>query len=278
MFDSPHSGRDYPDDFNFACKFEDLEKIEDRYVDDLFSNAPDHGATLLAANFPRSYIDANRAADDIDENLLGAPWPDTLHGPIYPTPRSDSGIGLISRLIRPGTPIYDRPLQPEEIMNRIRTCYEPYHDTLRTLIDQAFYSFGQVWHINCHSMPVASAFPKRNIRIIGGQSIPSDFVLGDRDGTTCSPDFTRALTDHLRREGFRVTVNDPFRGVELIRRSGLPTRGRHSLQIEINRSLYMNEETGAKRSDYGSFKAQIDKMIRFCTAYAQDHLTRRAAD
>lgn len=278
IFDSPHSGQDYPEDFGYACNPAALRSIEDRYVDDLFAEAPDYGASLLCAHFPRSYIDVNRAPDDIDEALLDGHWPHREHGPISPTARSDSGIGLIPRLIRPGTPIYDRPLSAEEIMRRVRTCYEPYHAALEKLIEEAHYDFGQVWHLDCHSMPRSSAFPKRNIRIAGGKQIPADIVLGDRGGQTCGRVFMHGLRNFLEDRGFRVTVNDPYQGVELIRRYSQPTRGRHSVQIEINRALFMDEETGAKRPDYGSFKGQIGSMIRFCTDFAQEHLTRIAAD
>lgn len=278
IFDSPHSGRQYPADFDFACPYNDLIRIEDRYVDELFAQAPQNNAPLLCALFPRSYIDVNRAPDDIDENLLSTTWPDMLYGPIYPTSRSDSGIGLINRLIRPGTAIYNRPLSADEIMNRIRNHYEPYHDTLRTLIEEAFYAYGKVWHINCHSMPSASAYPKNDIRMYQGKICPADIVLGNRDGETCSTDFIHALKEFFFKKGFRVTLNDPYRGVELIRRYSQPTRGRHSLQIEINRSLFMDEETGQKRADFSAFKDQITEMIRFCTNYAQNSLTKLAAD
>jgi N-formylglutamate amidohydrolase len=278
IFDSPHSGSWYPDDFNYDCDLEALRSIEDRYVDDLFAEAPDHSAALLCATFARSYIDVNRAPDDIDETLYEGYWPDKDYGPVFPSARSDSGIGLIPRLIRPGTAIYARSLSPAEIMNRIRNHYEPYHDALRTLLEEAFYAYGQVWHINCHSMPASSAYPQNNIRMIGGEMAASDIVLGDRNGQSCGQDFMQALRDHLDAQGFRVTVNDPYKGVELVRRYSQPTRGRHSLQIEINRSLFMDEETGEKRRDYETFKETITETIRFCTAYAQTRLTKIAAD
>ena len=137
IFDSPHSGTDYPADFRYACPFEELEKAEDKYVDDLFSSVINHGGTFLCALFPRSYIDVNRAADDIDTELTGRYWPQDTHGPIHPTSRSDAGIGLIRRLVKPGMPLYNRELSPDEILNRVYSYYISYHNKLEQLIENA---------------------------------------------------------------------------------------------------------------------------------------------
>jgi N-formylglutamate deformylase len=276
IFDSPHSGKHYPDDFNYACAFNDLQTAEDHYVDDLFSAAPNHGAHFLKANFPRSYIDPNRAHDDIDHALLDEDW----SGPFLATPsvRGNAGIGLIRRLIRPGIPVYNRPLTSAEIMHRIENYYHPYHDALETLIKDAHYNFGQVWHINCHSMPNETAYPRRSPTLAGNQSQPVDFVLGDRDCTTCSNLFTRSLRELIKSMGYTVSINDPFKGVEIIRRHSSPARGMHSLQLEINKALYMNEETGKKTQNYKKLKTDIETIITFTADYALSHLDQIAAD
>lgn len=278
IVDSAHSGRKYPADFRYACPLPDLAKMEDRYVDDLFSAAPDHGASLLHAHFARSYIDLNRAIDDIDPRLLGDSWPHETHGVIRPTARSDSGIGLICRLTRPGLPVYNRTLASAEIVHRIEHYYKPYHAALESFLDSAHYRFGAVWHISAHSMPSASAIPKRALKLAGREAAPSDFVLGDRDGTTAGRDFVHAIRDYLKKQGFRVSINDPYKGVELIRRYAQPTRGRHSLQIEINRALFMDEETGEKNPFYRKTKEKIGDLIGHCAGYAKHNLQRTAAD
>lgn len=278
IIDSAHSGREYPADFRYACPLPDLAKMEDRYVDDLFSAAPDHGAALLHARYARSYIDLNRAIDDIDPRLLGDSWPHETRGIIRPTARSDSGIGLICRLTRPGLPVYSRTLSSAEIIHRIEHYYRPYHAALESFIDSAHYRFGAVWHINAHSMPAASAVPKKALKLAGREAAPSDFVLGDRDGTTCDREFVHAVRDYLRKQGFKVTINDPYKGVELIRRYARPTRGCHSLQIEINRSLFMDEETGEKGKNYERTKHGIAGLIAYCATFAKQNLQRAAAD
>lgn len=278
VFDSPHSGQIYPADFNYHCHFESLQRVEDAHVHTLFKEAPKHSAYLLCAEFPRSYVDVNRAIDDIDETLFEGEWPDEEFGKIVPSSRSDSGIGLISRILKPGMPIYNRTLPPEEIMARIKKYYEPYHNTLRTILDQSYYNHGQFWHINLHSMPSKSAFPKRSSSLINKMVQPSDIVLGDRDGSTCSRDFMNGLRDFWKNLGYRVSINDPFKGVELISRYSQPTRGRNSVQIEINRALYMNESTGEKKSCFGAFQDHCTDMIRYASSFSRQKVTQIAAD
>ncbi len=276
VFDSPHSGTRYPDDFGYACDFKILEAAEDKHVDDLFAAATAHGATFLAAHFPRSYIDPNRAATDIDTELLDEDWTGPFK--INPSSRAHAGIGLIRRLVKPGIPVYNRALSSEEIVARIEKCYRPYHSALEKLIKEAHYNFGQVWHINCHSMPAASAYPKRSIGLVGNKAKPADFVLGDRDGTSCSHSFTLELRDFIKTLGYTVSVNDPFKGVELVAKYSAPAQGYHSLQIEINKSLYMNEETGEKTKNYSVLKGDVEKVIHFCSTFVESKLVNLAAD
>ncbi len=278
VFDSPHSGNIYPDDFGYDCSLEDLRRNEDAYIDELFNKAPRFKAPLLCALFPRSYIDPNRTRNDIDENMIEGSWPKEEFGEIIPSKRSYSGIGLISRTIGSGAYIYRRKLDPKEIMNRIRTYYDPYHDILRTLLERAYSDYGQFWHINLHSMPANSAYPKRDIKFENGRIKASDIVLGDLDGSTCNRDFINGLKDFWKDHGYRVTINDPFKGVEIISRYSQPTIGKNSVQIEINRSLYMNEKTGEKSPDFNTFKDHCTEMIQFCSEFALKNLSPIAAD
>lgn len=269
VFDSPHSGTTYPADFDYACDFDILEKAEDKFVDDLFSDAPTYGAALLYAHFPRSYIDVNRCARDIDIDLLEDHWPEEIN----PTTRSHAGIGLIRRLVRPGLPLYNRQLKVKEIKQRIEKYYIPYHSALETLVAEAHYNHGHVWHVNCHSMPTQET---QTFRASPLKS--ADFVLGDRDGTTCDLDFTHAVRDFLKSLGYRVSINDPYKGVELVRRYSSPSTGRHSLQIEVARSLYLDERTYIKSYKFNQLKRNINKLIGFCADYVQSHRLPMAAD
>ncbi len=261
VIDSPHSGRVYPASFAYACPEETLRRAEDNEVDLLFGGAPDHGAALLCADFPRTFIDPNRAEDDLDPELIDGQLPG-----LRPGSRSHAGIGLVRRLVRPGAPLYDRRLSLEEVERRIADYYRPYHAALNALVEEAHYSFGVAWHLNAHSMPgsVAAAQP--------------DFVLGDRDGTSCDRAFIHALRDVLRGLGYRVALNNPYKGVELVRRHGRPAAGYHSLQIEIAKPLYWDEVKNKRNKNYNILKDDLDKLLSFCADWVSDGLTAMAAD
>ncbi len=269
VFDSPHSGNAYPDDFGHRLPLARLRSGEDAFVDELFAEAPAAGATLLRALFPRTYIDPNRAPDDIDESLLDGPWPLQAR----PGAKASLGIGLIPKR-QPAGLVYDRTLSVEEAMARLEDYYRPYHHALEEALDGAAASFGAVWHLNCHSMPATSS----EISPEGPGMTRPDFCLGDRDGTTCEPEFTGFVAAQLRASGYEVTVNDPYKGVELVRRYAEPARGRHSLQIEINRGLYMDERTITRNEGFHSLRAAMTQLVHAICAYASDRLAPAAAE
>lgn len=254
VFDSPHSGSVYPHDFDFAAPFEVMRRAEDAFVDELFVSAPAHGAALLAALFPRSYVDPNRHEQEIDTLLLNEPWPH----PIQPSHRSARGLGVVRRLVRATVAVYDRRLSVSEVESRIARYHRPYHEELSAMIDDAHGCFGVVWHLNCHSMKSTARGRLRD-----------DFVLGDRDGTTCAPDFTDLVATALRGLGYAVGLNHPFKGAEIVMRHGAPAVGRHSLQIEINRGLYMDESRIEKSPGFTALKADMDRLVATIAAYAR---------
>lgn len=259
VFDSPHSGKTYPDDFGSIAPLAVLRRSEDAFVDELYSAAPAHGAPLIAAEFPRIYIDPNRDLIDIDPSMLESPWP----GPVVASRKTELGVGLIWRLMPPDAQIYDRLLSVAEVRHRIDTCWQPYHDAVSGAIDEAHSRFGQVWHINCHSMPAMG-----NAGTEDGPVERAEFVLGDRDGTTCDPGFTRFVADQLSDLGYQVKINEPYKGVELVRRYSDPAKGRHSLQVEINRKLYMDEDRIERNGGFDTLKANVDRLIDAICAYA----------
>lgn len=275
VFDSPHSGSIYPADFEYACNPDLLVKAEDTSVDLLFEDVPSRGASFLRALFPRTYIDPNRSEDDIDEDLLLDRWP----APVSKDGRSAVGHGLIRRLIRPGYPIYDRKLSVDEAQHRIGNYYLPYHQALKKLLDKTHYDHGQVWHINCHSMPSSSAYasPGATFRPLAGNQV--DIVLGTRDGTTCDVNFAREVRNFLQHTGYRVSINNPYKGMELLRRYADPLRQRHSLQIEINKALYLNEDTNQILTrNFKDLKINLDKLVDFMLGYVEHSAQPLAAD
>ncbi len=261
VLDSPHSGDVYPADFDHSAPRMLVRQAEDAFIDDLFGAAPEIGGTLIGALFPRAYIDANRSLLDIDQALLDAPWPD----PIAPSEKTRSGIGLVWRLAKPGVPMYTRKLSIAETQARIDRFWRPYHAAVTEAIDAAHAAHGVVWHINCHSM-----------RAVGDERNPdagrrrADFVLGDRDGSTCSHAFTRFVAERLRSKGYSVALNDPYKGVELVRLHGRPAERRHSLQIEINRALYMHETEITKIPAYGKLRFDLSELLREIAGFVRD--------
>lgn len=263
VIDSPHSGTDYPDDFGAALQGLALRGGEDTWVHELYASAPEHGATLLAADFPRAYIDPNRSLADIDPALLASAWP----GPVAPGPKTRLGIGLVWRLMD-GRPIYDRLLDPAEVLQRIERCWRPYHEALEQAL--AGCGDGPRWHLNVHSMPDEA------YRRLGLPEKPlADVVLGNLDGSSCDEATIARVERAFRDSGYSVARNDPFKGVEIIRRSGQPARGWHSLQIELKRSLYM-DAAREKNSGFERLRNACQAMLAALAAHVRCSVERGA--
>lgn len=266
VLDSPHSGEWYPDDFDHLPPREVVRRAEDTHVARLWRSATALGATLVEARFPRAYIDANRGLADIDAELLSDTWPD----PIAPSRKTQQGIGLVWRLARGGVPMYGRKLASEEIRTRIDRYWRPYHEALDDVLDARHGAFGGVWHINCHSMPAVgdalSDDPGRE---------RADFVLGDRDGTTCEPALTTLVAETARGMGYSVAVNDPYKGVEIVRKHGRPAENRHSLQIELKRTLYMDEETLVPNAGYERLQRDLSRLAAALADFVRSRTSSR---
>ena len=254
VVDSPHSGRRYPTDFGHTLPMTTMRRAEDAWVDELVWDAPSFGAAFLAAEFPRAYVDPNRHEHDLDGALMDEPLPSHAN----PTYRSEWGLGVVRRLLGPREPIYDRPLSAAEIDRRIEAYHRPYHDALGAMLDAAHRDFACVYHLNCHSM------------LSKGRGIARpDFVLSDGDGETCDPDFRAFVQAKLEAMGYGVSINDPFKGGEIVRRYGRPHEQRHSLQIEIRRGLYMDEKTVEKSADFDAIRTAISELLEAIAAYAR---------
>ena len=266
VFDSPHSGTAYPDDFDHLPPRDIVRQAEDTHVEALYAAAPAVGATLIEALFPRAYIDPNRHRSDIDPELLADAWTE----PITPSRKTELGIGLVWRLAHGGVPMYARKLAAAEVRRRITDFYDPYHARVSAALDRRHAAFGAVWHINCHSMPavgdVMSEDPGR---------ARADFVLGDRDGSTCAPEFTAFVARTLTGLGYDVAINDPYKGVELVRMHGRPAERRHSLQVEINRRLYMDESTLARHSGFATLQSNLQRLLQSLRQFVIDRAERR---
>lgn len=257
VLDSPHSGTTYPTDFSHACELQVLRRAEDTHVEKLYDFAPGMGVHWIEALFPRSYLDVNRDTTEIDVGLFDEAWP----GPVATDPRVLSkvrlGKGLIWRTTDEGVPIYQRKLSVAEAQARIAQCWQPYHAAVAQAIRSAHAQHGYSIHINCHSMPAVAS--SHSTEFPGEKH--ADFVVGNRDGTTSSPELGLLICDHLRGMGYSVAYNHPYKGVELVRRYADPAAHRHSIQLEINRKLYMSEETLEPNEGFEPLKANLRSLV-----------------
>jgi N-formylglutamate deformylase len=262
VLDSPHSGTRYPDDFAFACELAVLRRAEDTHVEKLYDFAPALGVGWVEAFFPRSYLDANRDTTEVDVGLFDEAWPHAVATDPRVLAKVRLGKGLIWRTTDEGLPIYQRKLSVAEVQARITQCWQPYHAAVAQAIDAAHARHGYSIHVNCHSMPAVAS---RNSTDFPGEA-HADFVVGDRDGSTAAEPLSRLVCEHLRGLGYSVAYNHPYKGVELVRRYGAPEQQRHSIQLEINRKLYMNEETLEINEGFAPLKAGLQSLVQVLLA------------
>ena len=265
VLDSPHSGFAFPADFGSVLSEFDLREGEDCFVDQLYLPATERGVGLIAALAPRTYIDLNRHAGDIDLALIdGGRWP----GELVPSGKARLGKALIWRTLDDGRAIYDRKLAVDEVRRRIETYHRPYHGAVRDRIEATHARYGRSWHIDCHSMNAVGGAQAEG----GAGSTRADFVVGDRDGTTCDAGFTEFVRGILAGMGHDVRVNDPYKGVELVRAYSRPAEGRMSLQLEINKRLYMDEATRTKHAGFEPLQRQLATLVDAVLDYATRQL------
>jgi N-formylglutamate amidohydrolase len=263
VFNSPHAGRVYPPSLLAASRLDErgLRRSEDFLVDRLFAAAPEHGAPLLLAHFPRAYLDVNREPYELDPRMFDGRLP------AYANTRSlrvAGGLGTIPKIVGDGHDIYARRIPVGEGLHRIEAIYRPYHAALRGLVQDACRRFGEAVLIDCHSMPSASLGPDHGSR--------PDIVLGDRYGASAAPQLVDAAEDIFAALGYAVARNRPYAGGFITEHYGQPAAGVHALQIEINRALYMDESGIAAHDGFNRLAAD---MARFVGSFAPPSLGRK---
>ena len=252
VFGSPHSGSDYPPAFLAASLLTPLQlrSSEDAYVDELIASAPEHGAPLIAARVPRACVDLNRSADDLDPALISGATRRFLN------PRIAAGLGVIPRVVGEGRQIMRGKMPLAEAERRIATVWHPYHTRLRALVAEARAAFGAAILLDCHSMPhdaLNAAPPVRGRR--------PEVVLGDRFGAACDRWLIEAADSIFTAAGLSVGRNAPFAGGYITQTYGRPQQGVHALQVEIDRSLYMDEATLERRADFADVAGVIGGVV-----------------
>jgi N-formylglutamate amidohydrolase len=253
VFASPHSGRCYPDELLAASRLDalSLRRSEDSFVDELFAAAPDHGAPLVAATFPRAWCDVNRESWELDQAMFA----DRLPGWVNTTSaRVGAGLGTIARVVASGEAIYRGKLSFADAEQRIRTCWQPFHDALEGLVAGTQAAFGGCLLVDCHSMPTHGHVSRSGMKA-------ADFVLGDAHGTACSSMVTRLVEELLVAQGFSVRRNDPYAGGYITRHYGRPREGVQALQIEIARDLYMDEARIERLAGFAAVQSAVTRLV-----------------
>jgi N-formylglutamate amidohydrolase len=272
VFDSPHSGRIYPDSFLRTSRLDALalRRSEDCYIDELFGAAVGLGCPLLRANFPRAFLDLNREPYELDPAMFA----DRLPGFANTTSmRVAGGLGTIPRIVSEHEDIYKGPLAFAEVEARIERLYRPYHLALHGLLQETAARFGHALLVDCHSMPSTAAPPAP-----GGRSRRADVVLGDRYGSTASAALTEAMERAFVAQGFQVVRNKPYAGGFITQTHGRPQTGVHAIQVEINRALYVDERTLEPTADFAAVKEAVAGGLRdFLSVLADLFLARRIA-
>lgn len=258
VIDSPHSGFTWPAHWTTIATPEVIRTTWDAYVHELWAHAPAIGATLVHATFPRAWIDVNRAEDDLDAALLAEPWP----APLAPTAYSARGMGLVRRFALPGVPMYDAPLSIAEVQSRLATGWRPYRDAVRRALDARQAMFGRVWLLDMHSMKSTG----NAMNVDAGAARP-DLVVSDRHGTTADHAVTQWIADWWRAYGWRVQVNTPYQGGDLVATFGRPAESRHAIQLEINRARYLHEATAERGAAFAEVQAACGAFLEAFAAH-----------
>ena len=268
VFCSPHSGRVYPAHFIAQSRLDPLtlRRSEDCYVDELFQAVPALGAPLIAARFPRAFLDLNREPYELDPALINGPLPDYANAHSV---RVTGGLGTIARIVADGEEIYREPLSLDVALARIHALYMPFHEALATLLEETRARFGYALLIDCHSMPSAA--------MTKGVTTRPDFVIGDRFGGSCDTRISHFLRDELSLMGYDVQMNRPYAGGHITEFYGRPARGWHAVQIEINRGLYLDEISLERSDGFTRLLADLTALVEAMFAELPDRLTRRTA-
>lgn len=263
VFASPHSGRTYDAEFLQSSVLDShvIRSSEDAYVDRLFDGAPSLGAPFLAANMPRSYVDLNRACDELDPALI-----DGVRAQGH-NPRVASGLGVIPRVVANGRAIYRGKLKMSAARDRIERIWHPYHRMLQMLLDEAQVAFGQAVLIDCHSMPHEAMDG-----ISRGSMRRPDIVLGDRFGAAASGSIVDEVEAAFANAGFTVTRNAPFAGAYITQAYGRPARRQHAVQVEIDRSIYMDEKRVAPHGGFDDVRARLHTVMAQIAQIGQEAL------
>jgi N-formylglutamate amidohydrolase len=263
VFNSPHSGRVYPRAFLSAARLEltTLRRSEDSFVDDLILGVVGSGIPVMRAHFPRCYVDVNREPYELDPRMFDGRLPSFAN---TRSMRVAGGLGTVARVVGDAQEIYDRRLPVDDALRRIETLYKPYHRALRRLVTRVHRDFGAAILVDCHSMPSSAGAKDERPR--------ADVVIGDRYGTSCVTRVTDVVEMTLRSLGYAVSRNKPYAGGFITEHYGNPAAGFHSIQLEVNRALYMDERRYERAPSFARLAADLVSLAEQLAAVPSEEL------
>src|ERR1700736_438288 len=251
IFNSPHSGSTYPDEFLNASRIDlsSLRRSEDSFMDELIGGLSGHGFPTVRVNFPRSYVDVNREPYELDPRMFSGRLPSFAN---TRSMRVAGGLGTIPRVVGDGQEIYRERLSVDDALARIEALYKPYHRALRRLVNKGHQAFGTVVVVDCHSMP--------SIGVSRDEPRRPDVVIGDRYGTSCAGLLPDMVEETMSRLGYSVGRNKPYAGGFITEHYGNPASGLHSVQLELNRAIYMDERRRERSSRFGQVSLDFARL------------------
>jgi N-formylglutamate deformylase len=263
VFNSPHSGRVYPPNFLTQSRLDlaTLRRSEDFFVDELIAGVVRRGHPVMLAHFPRCYVDVNREPYELDPRMFDGRLPSFAN---TRSMRVAGGLGTVARVVGDAQEIYDRRLPVDDALRRIETLYKPYHRALRRLFTRVHRDFGAAVLIDCHSMPSTAGAKDERPR--------ADVVLGDRYGTSCTAIVSDVIETTLRSLGYSVSRNKPYAGGFITEHYGNPAAGLHAIQVELNRSLYMDEKRYSRSATFDRVAADIETLAERLAAIPFEEL------
>lgn len=254
----PHCGREYPPELldNLNVPASHLLRLEDRYSDRLAASAIASGFPSILARKPRAWVDLNRSRTEIDPDMVeGMDSSQTAQM----SKKVRGGLGLLPRRLPGAGNLWREKWQHQHVIDRIEQDHEPYHAMVAHLLDQIRSVFGCALLLDLHSMP--SIFDENQNKV--------GFVLGDRFGRSCESRYVELAAGHFRMHSHLVQTNHPYPGSYILERHGRPLRNIHAFQLEVDRSLYldqnMREPIAASRS--------IADLIRDCCVMLAEQLS-----
>jgi N-formylglutamate amidohydrolase len=253
LFNSPHSGSTYPRAFLAASRLDvgTLRRSEDSFVDELVAGVVKRGYPLMRAHFPRCFVDVNREPYELDPRMFEGRLPSFAN---TRSMRVAGGLGTVARVVGDAQEIYDQRIPVDDALTRIETLYKPYHRALRRLFTRLHRDFGAAVLVDCHSMPSSAGHKDDRPR--------PEFVLGDRYGTSCVAPVSETVEQTLRTLGYGVSRNKPYAGGFITEHYGNPAAGLHSIQLEINRALYMDEKRYERSKNFARLAADMETLAR----------------